>query len=78
MSSPTCVGVLLIGDLLREELLKIKRNRQWILRRIALGASTNLLKEISPEDPKTFYDNLRMDKEKFFCLTQAVNIPVSN
>jgi hypothetical protein len=66
---------------LRDELLKLKNyktkmrlwNRQRILRRNNLGASTNLLKEISVEDQKAFFNHLRMDEENFLYLLEKVS-----
>ena len=82
MSSTIRVGVLLICDLLREELLKFKSKKttkrrfwtwKWILRRNTLGASTNLLKELSVGDPKSFYNHLRMNENMFLCLLEKVS-----
>ncbi|KAL4084943.1 hypothetical protein QTP88_027809 [Uroleucon formosanum] len=81
MSSTVRVGLLLICDLLREELLKFKSKktkkrrlwtRKWILRRNTLGASTNLLKELSVEDPKSFYNHLKMNEDMFLYLLKKV------
>ncbi|KAL4104342.1 hypothetical protein QTP88_019643 [Uroleucon formosanum] len=78
MSSTVRVGLLLICDLLRKELLKFKSKktkkrrlwtRKWILRRNTLGASTNLLKELSV-DPKSFYNHLRMNEDMFLYLLE--------
>lgn len=79
MSSIVGVGFLLICDLLLEELLKFKNKKttkrrlwtlKWILRRNTLIASTNLLKELSVEDPKSLYNHLRMNEYMFLCLLE--------
>lgn len=64
-------------ELLKLKYKKTKKSRlwtrKWILRRNTLGASTNLLKEISVEDPKSFYNHLRMNEDMFLCLLEKVS-----
>ena len=55
-------GIVLLATILREQIIKQKENgkveknkrkwiRRWIERRDKYGASTNLLRELSCEDP---------------------------
>lgn len=46
--------------------------REWIKRREELGASNRLLKELVVEDPKSFFNFLRMNEELFSTLLNKV------
>lgn len=67
-----------------EELLVIKRKyearekriwvKKWIKRRNQFGASNTLLKELAVEDPKSYFNYLRINEEMFNTLLEKVNI----
>lgn len=67
-----------------EELLVIKRKyearkkriwvKKWIKRRNQFGASNTLLKELAAEDPKNYFNYLRINEEMFNTLLEKVNI----
>lgn len=65
-----------------EELLVIKRKfearkkriwvKKWIKRRNQLGASNTLLKELAAEDPKSYFNYLRINEEMFNTLLEKI------
>ncbi|KAL4100814.1 hypothetical protein QTP88_020843 [Uroleucon formosanum] len=67
-----------------EELLVIKRKygarekriwvKKWIKRRNQFGASNTLLKELAVEDPKSYFNCLRINEEMFNTLLEKVRI----
>lgn len=67
-----------------EELLIIKKKyearekriwvKKWIKRRNKFGASTTLLQELAVEDPKSYFNYLRIIEEMFNTLLEKVNI----
>lgn len=67
-----------------EQLIIIKREyearkkriwvKKWINRRNQLGASNTLLKELAVEDPKSYFNYLRIDEEMFNILLEKINI----
>jgi len=67
-----------------EKLLIIKRKygahkkriwvKKWIKCRNQLGASNTLLKELAIEDPKSYFNYLRINEEMFNILLEKVNI----
>lgn len=67
-----------------EELIVIKREyearekriwvKKWIKRRNEFGASNTLLKELAVEDPKSYFNYLRINEEMFSTLLEKVNI----
>lgn len=78
---PTKKGVLIICDMLRKEILKMKLKalkkkrlwvRQWISRRNMVGASNSLCYELRNEDPSSYKNFLRMDNYLFEYLLDKV------
>jgi len=65
-----------------EEIIKLKRStsknekriwmKKWMMRRNTLGASNALLKELAIEDPKSYFNFLRMDESMFNILLANV------
>lgn len=47
--------------------------RKWIQRRNKLGVTNTLFKELAIEDPKSFYNFLRMNEEMFDTLLNKVS-----
>ncbi|XP_060858510.1 uncharacterized protein LOC132935891 [Metopolophium dirhodum] len=69
-----------------EELLVIKRKygarekriwvKKWIKRRNQFGASNTLLKELAVEDPKSYFNFLRINEEMFNTLLEKVRLRI--
>jgi len=65
-----------------EEIIKLKRStyknkkriwmKKWMMRRNTLGASNALIKELAIEDPKSYFNFLRMDESMFNILLAKV------
>jgi hypothetical protein len=71
--------ITVIGEmiLLKHKKRKLKKNkewvRKWIQRRNNLGVTNTLVKELAIEDPKSFYNFLRMNEEMFDILLNKVS-----
>ena len=77
----TNAGVLVFAAILREEIFekgkrsnkkKWKWSRKSIGRRDKYGASTNLLRELSYEDPAAYKNIMRMTSDNFNMLLEMV------
>jgi len=71
--------IRVIGEMIllkhKKRCLKKKKEwvRKWIQRRNNLGVTNTLIKELAIEDPKSFYNFLRMNEEMFDTLLNKVS-----
>lgn len=72
-----------------EEIIKLKRlktseknkriwTKKWIMRRNTFGASSSMIQELAIEDPKSYFNFLRIDETMFNILLAKVTYHNSN